>query len=133
MHYITRTDRLILGEGQPVNVVHAEGQPVKAVHAAGQLVKAVYAAGQLVKAVYAAGQLVKSVQGDMFVVRMIRIPPIPWSMRMPNFVMLQFMVTASVVQWSEFLATDTEVPGSIPGATRFSEQYWIWNGVHSAS
>jgi hypothetical protein len=29
-------------------------------------------------------------------------------------------VTASVVSWSEFLATDTEVPGSIPGATRFS-------------
>jgi hypothetical protein len=29
--------------------------------------------------------------------------------------------TASVVYWSEFLATDTEVPGSIPGATRFSE------------
>ena len=29
--------------------------------------------------------------------------------------------TASVVWWSEFLATDTEVPGSIPGATRFSE------------
>jgi hypothetical protein len=27
--------------------------------------------------------------------------------------------TASVVTWSEFLATDTEVPGSIPGATRF--------------
>ena len=30
-------------------------------------------------------------------------------------------MTASVVYWSEFLATDTEVPGSIPGATRFSE------------
>ena len=29
--------------------------------------------------------------------------------------------TASVVQWSEFLATDTEVSGSNPGATRFSE------------
>ena len=29
--------------------------------------------------------------------------------------------TASVVKWSEFLATDTEVSGSIPGATRFSE------------
>jgi hypothetical protein len=29
--------------------------------------------------------------------------------------------TASVVYWSEFMATDTEVPGSIPGATRFSE------------
>jgi hypothetical protein len=24
-------------------------------------------------------------------------------------------------------------PGSIPGATRFSEKYWFWNGVHSAS
>jgi hypothetical protein len=25
-----------------------------------------------------------------------------------------------------------EVPGSIPGATRFSEQQSVWNGVHSA-
>jgi hypothetical protein len=33
---------------------------------------------------------------------------------------------------SEFLATDPEVPGSIPGATRFSEQYWVSNVVHSA-
>jgi hypothetical protein len=24
-------------------------------------------------------------------------------------------------------------PGSIPGATRFSEKQWVWNGVHSAS
>jgi hypothetical protein len=23
--------------------------------------------------------------------------------------------------------------GSIPGATRFSEKHWVWNGVHSAS
>jgi hypothetical protein len=30
--------------------------------------------------------------------------------------------TASVVLWSEFLATDPEVLGSIPGATRFSEK-----------
>jgi cytochrome c oxidase assembly factor CtaG len=30
--------------------------------------------------------------------------------------------TASVVLWSEFLATDPEVPGSIPGVTRFSEK-----------
>jgi hypothetical protein len=30
------------------------------------------------------------------------------------------VVTAYVVWWSEFLATDTEVPGSIPGAVRFS-------------
>jgi hypothetical protein len=24
-------------------------------------------------------------------------------------------------------------PGSISGATRFSEKWWVWNGVHSAS
>jgi hypothetical protein len=30
--------------------------------------------------------------------------------------------TASVVLWSEFLATDPEVPGSIPVPTRFSEK-----------
>jgi hypothetical protein len=30
--------------------------------------------------------------------------------------------TASVVYWSEFLATDPEVSGSIPGATRFYEK-----------
>jgi hypothetical protein len=23
--------------------------------------------------------------------------------------------------------------GSIPDATTFSEKYWVWNGVHSAS
>jgi hypothetical protein len=34
---------------------------------------------------------------------------------------------------AEFLATDPEVPGSIPGASRFSEKQWVWNGVHSAS
>jgi hypothetical protein len=33
----------------------------------------------------------------------------------------------------EFLATDTEVSGSIPGASRFSGSHRIWNGVHSAS
>jgi hypothetical protein len=30
------------------------------------------------------------------------------------------------------LAADSEVPGSIPGAARFSEQQRVWNGVHSA-
>jgi hypothetical protein len=39
------------------------------------------------------------------------------------------MMTASVVQWSEFLATDPEVLGSIPGSSRFSEKQWVWNGV----
>jgi hypothetical protein len=33
---------------------------------------------------------------------------------------------------SEILAANPEVPGSIPGATRFLEQQWVWNGVHSA-
>jgi hypothetical protein len=27
----------------------------------------------------------------------------------------------------------TRGPGSIPGATRFSEKQWVWNGVHTAS
>jgi hypothetical protein len=43
------------------------------------------------------------------------------------------IMTASVVYRSEFLATDPEVSGSIPGATKFSEKYWVWNVVHSAS
>jgi hypothetical protein len=30
--------------------------------------------------------------------------------------------TVSVVYWSEFLTTDPEIPGSIPGATTFSEK-----------
>jgi hypothetical protein len=30
------------------------------------------------------------------------------------------------------LAADPEVPGSIPGAARFSEYQWVWKGVHSA-
>jgi hypothetical protein len=29
--------------------------------------------------------------------------------------------------------TNPEVPGSIPGASRFSEKQRLWNGVHSAS
>jgi hypothetical protein len=38
---------------------------------------------------------------------------------------------ASVVQWAEVLAANPEVPGSISGATKFSEYEWVWNGVHS--
>jgi hypothetical protein len=37
------------------------------------------------------------------------------------------MCTASVVLWSEFLATDTYVPGSIPGAFTFSEKQRVCN------
>jgi hypothetical protein len=39
---------------------------------------------------------------------------------------------ASVVSWSDSLAAYPEVPGSIPDDTTFSEQRWVWNGVHSA-
>jgi hypothetical protein len=38
-----------------------------------------------------------------------------------------------VVWWEEFLATDLDDPGSIPGASRFSERQRVWNGVYSAS
>jgi hypothetical protein len=31
------------------------------------------------------------------------------------------------------VARDSEVPGSIPGATRFSENYWVWIGIHLTS
>jgi hypothetical protein len=53
----------------------------------------------------------------------------------PYLTELQYLTLSSVYpmsNWSEFLATDPEVPGSIPVATRFSRQ-WVWNGVHSAS
>jgi hypothetical protein len=43
---------------------------------------------------------------------------VPVSSACCNFVMKP---TASVVSWSEFLAADTEVLGSIPGAARFLE------------
>jgi hypothetical protein len=36
-----------------------------------------------------------------------------------------------VVERSDFLATDTEVPSSIPGATKFTDE-WVFNVVHSA-
>jgi hypothetical protein len=42
-------------------------------------------------------------------------------------------MTASVIKWSEFTATNSEIPGTIPGATRFCKKWWVWNGIHSAS
>jgi hypothetical protein len=33
-------------------------------------------------------------------------------------------------RFGQFLATDPEVPGSIPGASRFSEKQRVWNEVH---
>ena len=48
-----------------------------------------------------------------------------YAANLPDFTVFFYRITtiltASVVYWSEFLATDTEVPGSIPGATTFSE------------
>jgi hypothetical protein len=37
-----------------------------------------------------------------------------------------------MVEWSEFVAADPEVPDSISCATRFSEYLRVWNGFHSA-
>jgi hypothetical protein len=31
------------------------------------------------------------------------------------------------------IGLDSKVTDSIPGTNRFSEKYWVWNGVHSAS
>jgi hypothetical protein len=46
-------------------------------------------------------------------------PPPP-----PNefILLIPLKQTASVVLWSEFVATDPEVPDSIPGYNRFSEK-----------
>jgi hypothetical protein len=45
----------------------------------------------------------------------------------------RFIWEASVCKLAEFLDTDPEVPGSISGATTFSEKQWVWKGVHSSS
>jgi hypothetical protein len=54
----------------------------------------------------------------------------------PEYGILHRVTFAFILQLksicSDFLAADPEVPGSIPGAARFSEQLWVWNGVHPA-
>jgi hypothetical protein len=45
----------------------------------------------------------------------------------------KYIMTAFVFKWSEFLATDPEVLGSIPGGSIFSGKQWVWDWVHSAS
>jgi hypothetical protein len=46
----------------------------------------------------------------------------PGVMLILHFITYLYIWTISVVQFSEFLSTDPEFPGSIPGATRFSEK-----------
>jgi hypothetical protein len=43
------------------------------------------------------------------------------------------MMTASVVWWSEFLATDPEAWVRFPALPEKKKKKWVWNGVHSAS
>jgi hypothetical protein len=50
---------------------------------------------------------------------------------MLNVCFLYSTPTASVVLWSEFLAADPQVPGSILSVTRYPEKQWVWNGVHT--
>jgi hypothetical protein len=51
------------------------------------------------------------------------------------FAHLCVVTTASVVWWSDFLATDSEALGSILGTTRFSEEVVgleLWSGGQSS-
>jgi hypothetical protein len=45
---------------------------------------------------------------------------------------VQACVTASVVSLVRVPGYRSRGVGSIPGATRFSEKLWVWDGVHSA-
>jgi hypothetical protein len=60
-------------------------------------------------------------------------PRLIWLKRRERFEEAESEERPPQVWWSEFLATDPEVPGSIPGAARFSERWWVWCWVHSAS
>jgi hypothetical protein len=48
-------------------------------------------------------------------------------------VLNRIIACISIVNEPPLWSSGPEVPGSIPGATRFSEKYWFRNGVHSAS
>jgi hypothetical protein len=50
-----------------------------------------------------------------------------------NYELYKLFNEPDIIKRTEFLATYPEVLGSIPGASRFSEKQWVWNGVHSAS
>jgi hypothetical protein len=45
-----------------------------------------------------------------------------YSFRFETFHELEIQLFSSVVSWPQYLATDLEVPGSIPVATRYSER-----------
>jgi hypothetical protein len=55
----------------------------------------------------------------------------PYECQMSSFHCVYLFVVGPPL-WSSG-ETDPDVPGAIPGATRFSEKWWVWNGVHSAS
>jgi hypothetical protein len=42
------------------------------------------------------------------------------------------VVQENTLNFCGLVTTDPEVSGSIPGPTRFSEKWGVWNGVHSA-
>jgi hypothetical protein len=46
--------------------------------------------------------------------------------------LINYLKYSNNCMWSEFLSTDPGVPGSIPGASRFSDKQRVWNGDHSA-
>jgi hypothetical protein len=47
-----------------------------------------------------------------------------------HYLLIRVRLCGLVVGVSDYRS---RCPSSIPGDTRFSEKYWVWNGVHSAS
>jgi hypothetical protein len=87
----------------------------------------------LVYSVMYFGELVRTFWKNMF------FQSSGWNSKNGNSMLFQIIgihLSSNIMSYlyglvSEFLATHTEVPGSIPGTTRFSEKWCIWNGVHS--
>jgi hypothetical protein len=53
-----------------------------------------------------------------------------------KYVVMKFMCVKSDLLWGLVVRVAGyrfRCPGSIPGAARFSEKQWVWNGVHSTS
>jgi hypothetical protein len=61
--------------------------------------------------------------------------PTAWPPRSPDLNPLDFYRWGHLkpLLYAAPTATDSEVPDSIPGASRFCEKQRVWNGVHSAS
>jgi hypothetical protein len=70
--------------------------------------------------------ILKLILRDAGIIPQIRQRPLPFAsfpiQSLLIIISFKYYTTYSVVYWSEFLATDLEIPASIPGATKFSEK-----------